>query len=108
MTLLIGRNRNTNDSSSMSDGIPLDATTTATVAAANPNRIALHVHNGDSVKGCWVKLQAANVDDDKKGVFLDVKGSFGSSWDMTLDNIYTGEVSAIADSGSAMLYVTEY
>ncbi len=103
-----GRNKNRNDEANMPDGILLNATADTLVLAANPERMSLHFHNGDSVKGCWVKFQATGLDADKKGLFLDATGNLGSNWDMVPDNVYTGEICAIADSGSPMLYVVEY
>ena len=54
----------------------------------------------------FVKLQAASVDDDSKGIML----SNGLTWEMPTDAIYTGEVSCIKDGvgPSATIFVTEY
>lgn len=104
----IGRNTNTNSTANVLAGIVLNATTSTTVLAANPNRIAFHINNDDATAGCWIKLQAASVDNDKKGIFLGKKAEPDGRWDMSPDNIYTGEVSAIAVSGTPSVYITEY
>lgn len=108
MTAIIGRNRNTNDTAAVSAGVTLNSSTSTVIAAANPNRIAFHVNNDDSIQACWVKLQAASVDNTAKGIYMGKKGEPDGRWDMSADNIYTGEISAIADLGSPVVYVTEY
>ena len=108
MALLTGRNRNTNDVATVSAGITLNSVTSTVISAANPNRLALEVNNNFSTQAAWVKLQAATTDNDKKGIFLNKKNSGESSYSMIPDNVYTGEVSAIADSGTPTVYVTEY
>ena len=110
MPLNKGRNTNTNDVATIPAGIVLNATTTVIIAAANPDRISFFVDNNSSVKQVWVKLQPASTDNDKKGIFLSARNDLGGStqWSMDTDNIYTGEISAIADSGNPIVYITEY
>lgn len=110
MTLSIGRNRNSNDVADVKVGVELNSTTTTIIAAANPDRISFMVDNNSNIKEAWIKLQPASTDDDKKGIFLArrVDASGETKWRMDPDNIYTGEISAIADSGSPLVYVTEY
>lgn len=108
MALTTGRNRNANDVASISSGTTLNSTTSVVIAVANPDRIAFHVNNNFSDKACWVKLQTAATDNDKKGIFLNEKEKGSTEWDMPADNIYTGEISAIADSGNPVVYITEY
>jgi len=115
MTFKIGRNRNTNDTATVST-VALNATTATTIAAANTDRIFLHI----SVEGTatpdvcvYVRLYAAATDNTKAGVMLGVNTSgnnnvFAVSWEMPTDNIYTGELSAILDSGTANVFITEY
>lgn len=105
---IIGRNINSNDEASVVSGISVGSGTSVVIAAANPNRIAFSVNNNLSNKACWIKLQPAATDDDKKGIFLHKKKEGVGVWDMTPDNTYTGEISAISDSGTATVYVTEY
>ncbi len=106
MVARIESTRNTNEAATVSTGIALNATTSTVIAAANPNRIFFSANNNDSVQAAWLKLQAASADDDKKGIFLPKKG--GLPWDMPTDNIYTGEISAVADAGTPVVYFTEY
>lgn len=108
MAKTIGRNQNRTDEALVLDAIPLNSTTTTTLLPANNLRIAVHVNNNSSNRGVWIKLQAADVDDDKKGIWLPPRRDGSSSWDMTPDNIYTGEISAIADVGTPDVYITEY
>ena len=78
------------------------------IAEANPARRFLYVHaNGDS-KPVWIKLQSAAADNDKKGIWVERKAGVNPFWQMPTDNIYTGEISAIADSVSVDVFVTEY
>ena len=108
MPKMIGRNQNKNDEASVNEGVALDATTSVVIAAANPDRIAFHVNNNSAVSGAWVKLQAASIDNDKKGIFLEKSVLGINQWDMPTDNIYTGEISAIAENGTPSVFVTEY
>lgn len=108
MTKKIGRNQNTNDESGISSPITLNTTTSTVLAVANPDRIAFHVGNNDANAGAWIKLQAASVDNDMKGIFLNRAVRGDNHWDMSPDNIYTGEISAIANTAPVDVYVTEY
>ena len=103
-----GRNRNTRRVANVVDAIELNSATTTVLLPENLNRIALHVNNNSENKGVWVKLQPASVDDKQKGIWLAKKKEGLSHWDMTPDNIYTGEVSAIADDGKPDVFITEY
>ena len=104
MTQIIGRNTNSNDTAILSDVIPLNTITSTVVAAPNPNRIFFSINNNNDLQGVWVKLQAASVDNDQKGIFVGSK----SFWEMPSDNIYTGEISAIADVANPDIFTTEY
>ena len=108
MAKTIGRTRNTTDIADVKDGVTLNSTTSTVIAEANPDRIFFFVDSNFSDKASWVKLQAASVDDNKKGIFLHEKEKGKNDWKMPPDTIYTGEICAIADSGSPVLYVTEY
>lgn len=105
----IGRNSNTNDGTVsetpvvLSDAITLNSTTSVKIADVVEDRIVFVLSN-PSGKQIWLKFQPAADDDDKKGISL-----FGRSvYEMPTDNIYTGEISAISDTGSTEVYVTEY
>jgi hypothetical protein len=103
MPKFIQRTTNTNDSTTASVAIALNATTTVKIQDSNLNRIFFALSNNSS-QDVWLKLQAASVDNDKVGIFLPKK----SYWEMPTDNIYTGEISAIADIGTPNVYVLEY
>lgn len=103
MTKSIGRNRNTNDESTLSDAIALNDTTSVKIADANPDRTFFNISNTTG-KQVWLKYQAASVDNDKKGIAVWAR----TGRDMTPDNWYTGEISAIADSGTPDVNVTEH
>jgi len=103
MPKIIGRNTNQNDTAVLSNAIVLNNTTSIKVADALNTRINFSFSN-NSNKDVWLKLQAASIDNDKKGIFVPRNGY----WEMTPDNIYTGEISAIANSGNPSVYITEY
>lgn len=109
MTVDITRTRNTNTAALIPIGIALNSTTSTTIVSENERRIFFHVNNDAENVRIWIKLQAASEDDDKKGItirrFTDRGDHF---WEMPTDNIYTGEISAIAESGTPIVYVTEY
>jgi len=108
MTAMVGRNVNSNDTAIINDGVELNTSTSMVIAPANPSRIYFHVNNDSSKEACWIKLQAASIDNDKKGIFLNKKEKPDTRWDMPNDNVYTGEISAIAEKGKPKVYVTEY
>ena len=108
MTLKTERTRNTNDVAIVSVGVTLNTATSVIIAAANPNRVFFHVNSDFPDKACWIKLQAATVDNVKKGIFLNEKEKGITQWEMPSDNIYTGEISAIAEDGNPIAYVTEF
>lgn len=103
MTSKIGRTRNFNDEAELPSGIALNNLTSVTVTVANSKRMNFTLSNASNQQ-IWVKLQAASVDDDKKGIAI-LRGGF---YEMPTDNIYTGEVSAIAENGSPTVYLTEF
>lgn len=103
-----GRNVNENDTAAVTT-IVLNATTSTVIAAANPDRIFFHVNSGiEPDKACWVKLHAASVNDDKDGIILHEAGKGDNAWEMPPDNVYPGEISAIAEAIPCTVYVTEY
>lgn len=108
MAQIIGRNRNTNDTATLSSAITLNATTSVLVAAANTSRTFIRIDGNSSNQGIWIKLQAASVDNDKKGIFIQANTIGISFWEMPSDNIYTGEICAVADANGPEVYVTEY
>ncbi len=103
MAKTIRRNRNEDDTADISSAITLNASTSTTIIAINTSRIYFRFDN-PSNKNVWLKLQAASVDDDKKGIFVDK----GGHWEMPVDNIYNGEISGIADVDAPDVFHTEY
>ena len=103
MAKSIGRNTNTTDSASLSDAIALNALTSTKIADANDKRIFFCISN-DSNVDIMLKLQGASLDNDKKGIVVYRKGY----WEMPVDNIETGEISAIAKNGNPNIFTTEY
>ena len=108
MTQIIGKNRNVNNVATISTGIALSSSTTVKIADANDKRTFFHVDNGGSTQGIFLKLQKAIEDDDKKGIFITGKSGNKPYWQMPPGDIYTGEISAIADTGTPNAFVTEY
>lgn len=102
------RVKNTNDVAVISDAITLSNTTSIKIADANPDRMFFYVTNNGSSDAVWLKLQAASIDNDKKGIWIEKKEVAESFWQMSPDNIYTGEICAISNSSSPDIYVTEY
>ncbi len=102
MTNKIGRTRNWNDSVSTTV-VALNSTTATKIADTNNSRISFKVNNNDN-QLVYIKYQAASVDDDKEGDELPAK----SSIKMDVDNIYRGEISAIANSGTPDVTILEY
>jgi hypothetical protein len=104
-----GRTRNFNEISAISSAISLNDTTSTTLSVANSERIFWAVSiptaagPGLTVQ-IWLKLQSASIDNDKKGINL----SSGDYWEMPVDNIYTGEISAIVENGTEDVFITEF
>lgn len=105
-----GNNRNTNDSAPQTT-IVLNSTTATKIADVNLDRMAFIV-NIDGLMGnnsIFIKTQAAAIDDIKQGPWIGKQGIiFEVSWPMPTGAIYTGEISAIADSGTPTVFVTEW
>jgi len=102
MAARIGRNKNTNNEADVDSAVALNATTSTAVLSSNSERIyiAIAVTGGDA----WVKLQPAAMDNDKKGIPI----CDGQTYELPTDNMYTGEISAIAVSGTPNAYPTEF
>lgn len=76
--------------------------TSVTILAENKDRRYMGISALDD--NVWVKLQPASTDNDEKGVF--VPRNF--LYELPANIVYTGEVSAISDTGTATVYVTEF
>lgn len=103
----IGRQLQTNitvtDTAIVSSGITLNTATSTTVAADNKFRLEFYLSN-DNNQEIWLKLQPASVDNDEKGILL----PRNSTYEMPTENVYTGEISAIAKTGNPIVFITEY
>ena len=104
MTARIERTRNTNATAILSDQITVGTTTSTKIADKNLKRVFFIVTNNDT-NAVWIKLQAASIDDEDKGIYLYGRGS---SWQMPKDIYYTGDISAIAETNNPKLTLTEY
>ena len=103
----IGRNLNTTDTA-VSDIIGLSNTVAVTIQAANNDRIFFHVNNDNASHAFWLRLYPAAQDNIKQGIYISSKAGTTTSWEMPSDQIYRGEISAIAVTDSPDAYVTEY
>ncbi len=104
MAIRIEKTRNTNDEAvDVGASTALNSSTSTKIADSNSNRIFFSVSN-NSNKAIWLKLQPATTDNDHKGIYMEPH----SYWEMPVENTYIGEVSAISDSGTPTVYVTEY
>ena len=102
----IGRNRNSSTEADIPDGITLNSSTPTTVAAKPEKtdpRIFFAISN-TSDNDMWLLLRAASIGNDKKGIFV----PRNSYWEMPVDNIYDGEISAIAVTGTPQVFITQY
>ena len=106
--MTIGRNRNVNPTANVPDAIALNTSTSTIIAAANPDRTYFIVCNPNEGMDAFIKLQPASTDNDKKGIPLSRIIRAQSRWEMPRDNIYPGEISAIADNGALEIFITEY
>jgi len=102
MVKFIGRTQNTATDATLSE-VVLNSTTSTIIGAVLPRRIFFSISN-PSNRDIWLKLQPAATDNDQKGVFIPRNGH----WEMQIDNIYTGEISAISALGSPEIFITEY
>ena len=101
MVKRIGRNANTTDESFISAPISVGSSVSTTLIAANEQRMYLAISVLD--KDIWLKFQAASVDNNKRGIFV----GRNQMYELLPDNMYTGEISAICDVGTATIYITE-
>ena len=67
------------------------------------NRVYLSITNLNQNIGVYIKFQEASKDNDKKGIYLTGINTFEMK-----APIYTGEVSAIANTDSPTLSITEF
>ena len=111
---IIGRNVNTHDEA-VTTIISLNSTTAVTLKVANSSRIQFSVAlaPGSFDVDVYIRYYAATTDNIKKGYVLTRRllgndNLFYPVHCTTPDNIYTGEISAIVESGTTDVFVTEY
>ena len=103
MSLVIGRNRNTNNEATLSDAITLNSSTSIKILDSDTKRIYTGISNIGN-QDVWLKLQAASVDNEKKGIFIPSR----SFYELPPDNVYTGEISAITMVGAGKIFITNF
>lgn len=97
----VGSNTNVSDEETFAT-IALNANTTIKVLDANKDRYYISlVADGGEV---WIKYRPAATDNDKNGV---AKLCDGQQFEFPSNQIYVGEISAIAVDGTPNLYATE-
>lgn len=107
MALKIGRNVNTNDEASVGSVTTISGANASVASAVNSSRIyfGIWVQRRDA----WLRFQPASDDpSERKGIKI-LRNNY---YELPTDNIYTGEISILADgaapSQSAEISITEY
>lgn len=103
----LGRNRNTHDTATVTS-YTLNSSTATVISVADPERMAFHVANDNGQFDVYVRMYAASQDNVKHGILLSKSKGASNHYDMPTDNIYTGEISAIASAGNPVIMVTEW
>ena len=113
MTKMIGRNINVTDEV-VTTTVEVNSVTATTLAAANPNRLWLRISldSGLANTEAFIREYPAADDDIKHGELLirEIASNhslFNPIYKTDPDNVYTGEVSAIAFIGSFDLHIME-
>ena len=114
MAQSIGRNQNKNDVASVTT-VEINDTTATVIVPANPLRIFLVINldGGTAEEEVFIRFYPAADDDLKRGMVIKRKIIGATSINdprvhMEGDNIYTGEISAISESGTFKLHITEF
>lgn len=114
MAKMIGRNLNSNDVASVNK-VEINSVNATTIALPNDKRIYLSVFLDPSNidVNVFIRLYPASDDNIKQGeiltrVQLGNANLFNPNWVMLVDNPYHGEISAISDSGTFDINITEY
>jgi len=103
MTKTVGQNVNTNNIAELSGSIALNSSTSITIQEASEERVFWCITNQENF-AIYVKFQPASIDDIKNGFKLEGKGY----WEMPPGDKYTGEISAISESGTPEIFTTQY
>lgn len=114
MTLKQGGNLNT-DSVATTTTVEINDATATTLVVARGTRIylAISMNGGTAEEEVFIRFYAASTDNIKKGIILKRKIIGATSVNDTLfvmetNAIYTGEVSAISESGTFDVHITEF
>jgi len=101
--MVLNTDRHCCETSNMTGPISLSTNSAIMISSFNSNRSYFSVFNDTTGIGVWVILSPSSGVADKKGIFISGK----KSWEMPTDNIYIGEIWAIADADNPNLYITE-
>lgn len=107
MVKFFGKTITTSDESRVEKYI-LNTSTSTTISPADPNRIFFYVIVVGTNAEAHIKLQAASIDNDQKGILISTKPDKDSFWKMNEEFMYVGEISAIAVAGTPSIFVVEY
>ena len=98
---------NTNSDAVVSS-VALNNTTAVVLLAADIERLFFEINNNDSTKDFWVRFYPAATDNIKQGIFITSKTGSRTSFQMLRATMYTGEISAIADTDSPTAFITSF
>lgn len=101
MTKIIGRTRNTNDTVDISSAVAVNSSTAVVLDIAREKRIFFSV---TADRDIWIRFRIANSDNNKDGIPIPRNGY----WEMPTDAVYTGEISAMTETGSGVINVVAY
>ena len=113
MAKKIGSNRNVTDETTTAT-VTINSVTATTILAANADRMyaRISLDSGSTNTECFVREYAAATDNNKAGEIL-VRITSGNDnlykpmYSTMADNVYTGEISAIAVAGTFDLHIIE-
>jgi len=89
------------DTATLFDPVAVGSATSVKILDENQDRLYITV--APKTRDIWLKFQAASVDNDKKGIPI----LRDEIYEFPADFKYTGEISAITDTDTANVYVTE-
>lgn len=104
MATLYGGNKNLNNTAIIDAGVSCNSATSTTLVTTSADTIRVIMTNSGN-QDAFIKLQAASVDNLKKGFIL----YKNSTADILLSpNMYTGEISAITKANITKIYTTVF
>ena len=107
MTMKLESTSNTNDVAVVTS-VALNSSTAVTILAADVQRLFFEINNNDGTKDFWIRFYPAATDNIKHGIFITSKTGSRTTFQMKRDNMYTGEISAIAVTDSPTAYITSF